>query len=166
MSQVILVLIVENSETSGPIVRTGPNEVYTADPAAWQKMTNLKGEFLKSPEFYWALHPGISNVFTVIMPDVHRYFRRLLAHSISESGLKAFIPRIESKQRAAITGMQDEMKQRGAVDVQKWWLLMTYDTLTDLAFGEPAGVLQRGEVRLKADITASLYPPRILFIFC
>lgn len=166
MSQAILALVVENSETSGPIVRTGPNEVYTADPAAWQKMINVKGEFLKSPEFYWALHPGINNVLTAITPDVHRYFRRLLAHSISESGLKAFIPRIESKQRATITGMQDEMKQRGAVDVQKWWLLMTYDTLTDLAFGESAGVLQRGEVRLGADIKASLCPSHILSILC
>lgn len=111
-------------------------------------MSNVKGEFLKSPEFYWAVHPGVTNVFTAISPEVHRYFRRLLAAGMSESGLKGFIPRIEPKHRAAIAGMREEMETRGAADVQKWWLLMTFDVLNDLAFGESIGVLERGEVCL------------------
>lgn len=109
-------------------------------------MTNVKGEFLKSPEFYWALHPGVNNVFTAVKQDDHRYFRRLLTSGISESGLRGYTERIEPKHRAAIAGMREEMQQRGAADVQKWWVLMTYDVLNDLVFGEATGVLEHGEV--------------------
>lgn len=109
-------------------------------------MINVKKEFRKSPGFYWALHPGISNVFTTVDPRIHGRYRRLLSAAISESGLKQFYPRVEQKSRAVIAAMDDEMQQRGAVDVLKWWHMMTFDSLTDLAFGEPVGALQHGEV--------------------
>lgn len=107
----------------------------------------MKHELLKSPKFYWALHPGIENVFTTVDRDLHRNFRRLLASNMSETGIKEYVPRIEPKHRAAIAGMQDEMEQRGVADVLKWWHLMTFDVLTDLVFGQEAGVVQKGEVR-------------------
>ncbi|KAF3769546.1 putative benzoate 4-monooxygenase cytochrome P450 [Cryphonectria parasitica EP155] len=132
-------------EAYGPIIRTGPKAVYIADPAAYHQMTSVKNEFLKEPQFYWALHPGISNVFTTVRIDVHRHFRRLLAAGVSDSGLRAFHKQIEPKPRAAIAGMQAEMETRGAADVAKWWHLMTLDVISELAFGETAGLLQRGE---------------------
>lgn len=113
----------------------------------WQQMIHVKKEFLKSAEFYWALHPGISNVFTTVDTSAHRRYRRLLSAGMSESGLKEFCPRVEQKVRAVISAMNDEMQDRDAVDVLKWWHMMTFDTLTDLTFGEPVGALQHGEVR-------------------
>lgn len=117
------------------------------DKNDWQQMIHVKKEFLKSGEFYWALHPGISNVFTTVDPSVHRRYRRLLSAAMSESGLKEFYPRVEPKVRAAVMAMDEDMQQLGAVDVFKWWHNMTFDTLTDLTFGEPVGALQHGEVR-------------------
>lgn len=80
-------------------------------------MIHVKKEFLKSPELYWALHPGISNVFTTVDPRVHRRYRWLLSAGMSESGMKEFYPQVEPKVRAIVAAMDDEMQQRGAVDV-------------------------------------------------
>lgn len=106
-----------NEPTPGPVVRVEPNKVYLLDKSDWQQIVHVKEEFFKSPEFYWALHPGIFNVFTTVDPSVHRRYRRLLWPGMSESGLKEFYPQVEPKFRAVVAALDDEMRQRGAVDM-------------------------------------------------
>ncbi|KAK1990522.1 cytochrome P450 [Colletotrichum falcatum] len=128
----------------GPIVRYSPSEVDISDPATCQRIHSVKNGFLKSP-FYSLLITDSSSVFNEIRPEIHRKYKRLLSNPMSETGLKAFLPRIDSKFRLAIERMRDEHKTRGAADVAKWFMFLSFDVIGDLAFGESFGNLESGE---------------------
>lgn len=96
----------------GPIVRISPLEVSVAEPSATQQIYAVKGEFLKSPWYNYFI-PGLQNVFSTTDVNYHRRHRRLLASEISESGLVAHRPAVESKVRLTIERMAEEMEERG-----------------------------------------------------
>lgn len=77
---------------------------------------------------------------------MHRRFRRLLSSPLSESGLKAFLPQIDSKVNLVIQRMEEEYKTRGATDIYKWWLFMATDVIGELSFGESFRMLENGKV--------------------
>ncbi|KAK2023942.1 cytochrome P450 [Colletotrichum zoysiae] len=128
----------------GPIVRYSPNEIDVSDPETCQRIHSVKEGYLKSP-FYTLLVTDASSVFNEVRPEVHRRFKRLLSHPMSESGLKAFFPRIDSKVRFAIESIRAENTACGAADVAKWFMFLSFDIIGDLAFGESFGNLEKGE---------------------
>ncbi|KAK2022786.1 cytochrome P450 [Colletotrichum zoysiae] len=128
----------------GPVVRFSPHEVDVSDPQAMQHINAAKTGFLKSP-WYTKLVTDTSSVFNETNPDIHRKYRRLLSNPMSETGLKAFLPRIDNKVRFAISCICDENKVRGAADVAKWFMFLSFDVIGDLTFGESFGNLERGE---------------------
>lgn len=128
----------------GPVVRVSPNAVDVADLAGVQRIHRIKGEFLKS-FWYTDLLPGVFNVFNTRDIDQHRRFRRLLSAPISDSGLQAVLPQVETKIRFAISRMAEEMKSRGAADVLKWWMFMATDIIGELSFGESFRMLEYGK---------------------
>lgn len=65
---------------------------------------------------------------------------------MSETGLKTFLPRIDSKVRLAIERIRDENTTRGAADIAKWFMFLSFDVIGDLAFGESFGNLESGKV--------------------
>ncbi|KAI1186676.1 cytochrome P450 [Nemania serpens] len=128
----------------GPIVRTGPREVYLADLEAVQKVYKIKNEFPKS-RWYKDFVPFSQSVFNTTDIAVHRRYRRLLSSPLSESGLKAFLPQIDAKVHLVIQRMEEEHKTRGAADIFKWWLLMATDVIGELSFGESFRMLENGK---------------------
>lgn len=131
----------------GPVVRISPHEVDISDPATCQRIHSVKGGFLKSP-FYSLLITDSSSVFNEIRPDIHRKYKRLLSNPMSETGLKTFLPRIDGKVRLAIERIQQEGKKRGAADIAKWFMFLSFDVIGDLTFGEGFGQLESGVVSL------------------
>ncbi|KAF6820296.1 benzoate 4-monooxygenase cytochrome [Colletotrichum musicola] len=127
----------------GPVVRISPHEVDISDPATCQRIHSVKGGFLKSP-FYSLLITDSSSVFNEIRPDIHRKYKRLLSNPMSETGLKTFLPRIDGKVRLAIERIQQEGKKRGAADIAKWFMFLSFDVIGDLTFGEGFGQLESG----------------------
>ncbi|KAJ3958249.1 hypothetical protein N0V92_005176 [Colletotrichum tropicale] len=63
---------------------------------------------------------------------------------MSETGLKTFLPRIDGKVRMAIERIRDENKTRGAADIAKWFMFLSFDVIGDLTFGEGFGQLKSG----------------------
>ncbi|GKT52156.1 cytochrome P450 monooxygenase azaI [Colletotrichum spaethianum] len=131
----------------GSIVRYSPSEVDVSDPAACQRIHSAKAGYLKTP-FYTLLVTDASNVFNEIRPDIHRRFKRLLSHPMSETGLKTFYPRIDNKVRLAIDRMCDENTACGAADVAKWFMFLSFDVIGDIAFSESFGNLENGKFRV------------------
>lgn len=122
-----------------------PDKVDVADPAAAQRIHRDKGGFRKSP-WYTKVIAGAPNIVSATDPDVHRRFRRLLSAPMSESGLKAVLPEVESKVRLAVQRIGEEMQERGSADVWKWWLFMATDVIGELSFGESFRMLEYKKV--------------------
>lgn len=122
-------------------MRITPGWVGTMNPEDAQLIHRIKNEFPKSPWY----RSGIRNVFSIQDVDVHRRWRRLLSHPLSESSLKEVISQVESLVGFAIEQMGKEMEKRGSVDVYKWWMCMTADVVGELTFGESFGMLRTGE---------------------
>ena len=63
---------------------------------------------------------------------------------MADSSLQAIEPTIDAKAR--LSQMQKETRERGAMDVFKWWYFMSTDIIGELSFGESFQLLERGEV--------------------
>ncbi|KAL8409070.1 hypothetical protein RB594_007495 [Gaeumannomyces avenae] len=145
-------------ERYGPVVRYAPGEVDVSGPAAARSIHAVKAGFLKSP-FYSHLITDSSSVFNEIRPEVHRRYKRYLSGHMSETGLKAFLPRIDDKVRLAIRKMAEESRgTRGAADVAKWLMFLSFDVIGDLTFGSSFGQLERGEKNRSVEDFVNLGP--------
>ncbi|KAI2610810.1 putative cytochrome P450 [Hypoxylon fragiforme] len=131
-------------EKYGPIVRITPKEVSVQDPDATDRIYAIKGEFLKA-SWYKQFIPNVQNVFSTTDVDYHRRHRRLLASEISESGLAPHRATVDSKIRLAIERMAEEMEERGATDVFRWFLYMATDIIGELSFGSSFRMLETKE---------------------
>ncbi|KAK7750180.1 hypothetical protein SLS62_007931 [Diatrype stigma] len=104
----------------------------------------IKNEFPKSP---WYNADDMRDLFNIQDVDVHRRWRRLLSHPLSESALKGVLSQVESNVRFAVAQIGKEMETRGVADVYKWWMCMGSDVIGELTFGESFGMLQKGEAK-------------------
>jgi cytochrome P450 len=131
------------STHAGAVVRVGPDEVSFSDSAVTKEIYGVKETYLKAPFYQKFVPPGVSNVFSVSDVDLHRRYRRLLSGGMSESSLKSMYPVIEANVALAIQNIREEMEQRGAADVFKWWLFMATDIIGELTFGESFRMLEQ-----------------------
>ncbi|KAF7892845.1 uncharacterized protein EAF02_000383 [Botrytis sinoallii] len=129
----------------GSIVRVSPTEVHVSDIAATKKIHNVKGSFKKSPWYRLFTPPTVLNVFNTSDIEFHRNLRRLLSSPMSESSLKHVEVFIRRNIDLAVKGITEEMSQRGAGDVSKWWMFMATDVIGELSFGESFKMLESGK---------------------
>ncbi|GAB1315575.1 hypothetical protein MFIFM68171_05785 [Madurella fahalii] len=127
----------------GPVVRVSPDEVDFSDIAVTKEVYSVKEVYLKSLFYNKLIPPGFFNLFNVSDVNLHRRYRRLLSNSMSESSLKLMYPVIEANVNLAIQNMREEMEQRGAADMFKWWLFMATDIIGELTFGESFRMLEQ-----------------------
>ncbi|KAL9468467.1 hypothetical protein ACSS6W_010161 [Trichoderma asperelloides] len=104
---------------TGPVVRLAPNEVSVTDIEAVKKIYNARETFRKSS---W-----------------------LLSGSMSETSLAAVAPQVQNTIDLMIKRVGEEMENRGAADVMKWFLFMTTDIIGELSFGDSFRTLEIGE---------------------
>ncbi|TGO70748.1 hypothetical protein BELL_0673g00030 [Botrytis elliptica] len=130
---------------AGSIVRVSPTEVHVSDIAATKKIHNVKGSFKKSPWYRLFTPPTVLNVFNTSDIEFHRNLRRLLSSPMSESSLKHVEVFIRRNIDLAVKGITEEMSQRGAGDVSKWWMFMATDVIGELSFGESFKMLESGK---------------------
>ncbi|KAI0394130.1 cytochrome P450 [Xylariaceae sp. FL0594] len=129
----------------GPVVRVSPREVYIAAPDDVKSVFHIKNEYPKS-KWYLDFVPFAETIFNTPDVEKHRRLRRLLSSPLSESGLKSFIPQIDSKVKLAIQRMREEQESRGVADIYKWWLFLTTDVIGELSFGESFRMLESGKL--------------------
>ncbi|KAI1490110.1 cytochrome P450 [Biscogniauxia mediterranea] len=131
----------------GPVVRFGPSEVDFSDPVAAQSIHRIKNAFRKA-EWYRNITPNVNHIVNLTDVETHRRHRRLLSAPLSESGLKVFLPQIDSRVRLAISRMAEEAKASPTrtVDVYKWFIFMATDVIGELSFGESFRMLEHGKI--------------------
>jgi cytochrome P450 len=113
--------------------------------AAAKTIHSYKRPFLKGELYSRILRNGqLDNVFTVREPEPHARQRRLLSGPMSESSLKTVEHVVRSRAELAISKMGEEAKNRGAVDVLKWWFFFSTDVIGELTFGESFRMLDIG----------------------
>lgn len=135
---------------AGPVVRLSPSEVDFSSLSAIKEIHRFRQPFLKS-SFYETIrgHKTVTqNLFSTTDPVFHAQHRRLLSGSMSKTNLKSVEPVVTAKVNFAIQRMAEEMKTRGCMDVQKWWMFMATDTIGELSFGDSFRMLEIGKVSL------------------
>ncbi|KAL7800233.1 cytochrome P450 [Trichoderma ceciliae] len=128
----------------GPVVRLAPNEVSVTNIEAVKKIYNARETFLKT-SWYFDISVMMENLFNTSRIEVHRRLRRLLSGSMSETSLQKAVPQIQSKIDFTMKRIGEEMEQRGAADVCKWFLFMATDVIGELSFGDSFRTLEIGE---------------------
>ncbi|KAK7545388.1 cytochrome P450 71A23 [Phyllosticta citricarpa] len=131
----------------GPVVRIAPDELSYTTSGAWKKIYGQR-----SPEFSKALDgrglapPSINGIKGIVTEDQDRHarLRRAIAPAFSERALRDQ----EGYLQAHTDNLMNQLKKRcyeGPQDVVKWFSLTTFDVISDLAFGQPAGCLNNAD---------------------
>lgn len=154
------------TEAYGPVVRVAPGELVYTTAAAWRDVYGhhngaaAKGaEFAKDAKFYRTR--GFSPSILAESRDNHALIRRQLSHGFSEKSLRAQEPIIKGyvdllmqRLRERCPAVGDEKgdagsgasNKRAVFDMRQWFNFITFDVIGDMAFGEPFGCLEKGEL--------------------
>lgn len=152
------------TETYGPVVRVAPNELVYTTAEAWKDIYShhngaaAKGEeFEKDAKFYRTR--GFPPNILSETRDNHALIRRQLSHGFSEKSLREQEPIIRGyvdlmmkrlRERcpspAAAGAKNSPQPPKSAFDMRQWFNFITFDVIGDMAFGEPFGCLEKGEI--------------------
>lgn len=130
-------------------MRVGPNEVCFSDVSAFRQIYNIKETFVKSPLYETITDSPAPSIFSTADVELHRRQRRLLAPGLSETSVSQMGPSVHSKVALTVQRMKEEMEERGAADVYKWWTLMTSEITGELTFGQSFRILEEGKVSMQ-----------------
>ncbi|TFK73538.1 benzoate para-hydroxylase [Pluteus cervinus] len=164
----------------GPLVRITPTQVSCSSPDAPSIIYAQGSSALSKTPFYRAFYvSGTPSLFSTQDRFDHASKRRVLAHPFSYSSVKQFeswiqttlgkfingldarcLPPSSTSGGAEIAGRPSGGSNTSAskvkwVDMLAWFNYMTFDVISDLAFGEPLGMVDRGSDILdtKSDAT-------------
>ncbi|PYH73427.1 cytochrome P450 [Aspergillus vadensis CBS 113365] len=152
----------------GPVVRISPNEVDICDIRAARDIYKTGSRFYKSNWYRLLIPPRLENIISTPDPLIHSFRRRLLAPPLSDSSLTRFEPRIRDMIYHTLNKMSHELKEKGSLDVFKWWLFMTTDIIGELSFGESFRMLEKGEktqYSIDLEQLSTISPMRTTFPF-
>ncbi|KAG9257164.1 cytochrome P450 [Emericellopsis atlantica] len=131
--------------TYGPIVRVSPNEVSAPTVEGVKAIYNSRETFVKS-RFYQDFTVGdYETLFNTSDAAFNRRHRRLLGAPMMEANIRTFEPTVVSLVNLTMERMGQEMDERGAADLLKWWTFFSTDVIGELTFGESFRTLQQGK---------------------
>lgn len=80
--------------------------------------------------------------------DDHRRFRRLQSHVFSDKALTSQESLIQDYARRFISGLIkfSSLNSDNSINIGQWYNYTTFDLIGDLAFGEPFGCVETGEM--------------------
>ncbi|OTA57976.1 benzoate 4-monooxygenase [Hypoxylon sp. EC38] len=153
----------------GPVVRIQPNHISIADDDAIQVVYGHGNGFLKS-DFYDAFVSIRRGLFNTRDRAEHTRKRKLISSTFAPKAIAQFEPYIHENLEVFVNRW-DELIQNspGAdktayIDCLKWFNYVAFDTIGDLAFGAPFGMLKAGadmaEVRMAVD-SPPVYLPAV-----
>ncbi|KAI1352859.1 cytochrome P450 [Xylaria sp. FL0043] len=153
----------------GPVVRIQPNHISIADDEAIQIIYGHGNGFLKS-EFYDAFVSIKRGLFNTRDRVEHTRKRKMVSHTFAPKSVSQFEPYIAENLETFVNRWDElaEKSPRGDktayVDCLKWFNYVAFDTIGDLAFGAPFGMLKAGadiaEVRTSLD-APPIYAPAV-----
>ncbi|CAG8953633.1 hypothetical protein HYFRA_00010092 [Hymenoscyphus fraxineus] len=144
----------EFHEKYGDFLRLAPDEVSFASEEAWNDIyTFRKGHkrALRDKRYYTAPDSKVDNIITTADFRFHARIRGILSNSFTEASLRSQYPLILSKADLLISQLQllaenpANNGEGGRINMTEWLNFFTMDTISDLAFGESFGCLEKGD---------------------
>ncbi|KAF1942105.1 cytochrome protein [Clathrospora elynae] len=134
-------------EEYGKVVRISPYEVDFSSISAAKQIHSFTRPLTKT-NMYDAFRNanGSCSVFDLRDLKQHARHRRLLLGSMSEASLKSVEHIVQERTALAMEKMGLEMKNKGAVDVLKWWMFFSSDVIGELTFGDSFRMLEQGQM--------------------
>ncbi|KAH8201550.1 hypothetical protein TruAng_004321 [Truncatella angustata] len=133
----------------GPVVRIQPNHVSINDDAAIQIIYGHGNGFLKS-DFYDAFVSIRRGLFNTRDRAEHTRKRKIVSHTFAPKSIGQFEPYIHEnletfvKKWDEIVDRQRQADGYAHVECLSWFNYVAFDTIGDLAFGAPFGMLEAG----------------------
>jgi hypothetical protein len=132
----------------GPVVRVAPNELSFNTAQSWSNIYDFRPghrTFIKS-EFYegGSFADQYGSIVSERDPTTHGKMRKYLSNAFSQRSLV--------EQEFIISGVTDRFIERigelgvDGLDIVKWFNMMTFDIIGDLAFGENFGGIESGKM--------------------
>jgi benzoate 4-monooxygenase len=141
----------------GPVVRIAPNHVSIADVDAVNTIYGHGNGFLKS-DFYDAFVSIRRGLFNTRDRSEHTRKRKLVSHIFAPKSVLEFEPYVRQnldefvRQLDALIKKSPTNDGSAQLDCLSWFNYLAFDTIADLAFGRPFGMLTSGadiaEVRI------------------
>ncbi|KAI0968047.1 cytochrome P450 [Xylaria arbuscula] len=148
----------------GTVVRIQPNHISVADDEAIQIIYGHGNGFLKA-DFYDAFVSIKRGLFNTRDRTEHTRKRKMVSHIFAPKSISQFEPYIAENLETFVNRWDElaEKSPRGDktahVDCLKWFNYVAFDTIGDLAFGAPFGMLKSGAD--VAEVRTSLSAPPI-----
>ncbi|KIJ38622.1 hypothetical protein M422DRAFT_112553, partial [Sphaerobolus stellatus SS14] len=147
----------------GPFVRITPTQVSCASQSAPNTVYAQGSASLAKTPFYRAFYvDGTPSLFSTQDRSGHASKRRVLAHPFAYASVKQFegwirksvgkmVRKLDNRAGLGVgadipgraAGSVTSGSSGGVVDVLMWLNYLTFDVISDLAFGEPLGMLER-----------------------
>ncbi|KAJ7612112.1 benzoate para-hydroxylase [Roridomyces roridus] len=145
-------LVVDSAHKKyGPIVRITPNHVSVAHPSAVgivyghiQGGAEATTSFDKSAFYDAFVSAGTPSVFSTRSRKDHAFKRRIVSQAFSYRALEQFSPFIQANVGVFVGRLDAMCGDEVPVNLVTWLNYLTFDVLSDLAFGEPLGMLASG----------------------
>ncbi|KAB2571421.1 Cytochrome P450 monooxygenase rdc4 [Lasiodiplodia theobromae] len=136
----------------GKVVRVSPNELSYSDGDAWKDIYGYgnKGSLMRDFRTTPRGRDIEPSLISTEDNDEHRHLRSILSPAFSQRALKEQEPLLlkyiglmadKIRERAAAANNADG----GAVDITQFFNFATFDIMSDLAFGNPMGLLEKSE---------------------
>ncbi|KAK8129840.1 hypothetical protein PG999_002220 [Apiospora kogelbergensis] len=153
----------------GPVVRIQPNHVSIADDDAIPIIYGHGNGFLKS-SFYDAFVSIRRGLFNTRDRAEHSRKRKNISHTFAPKSVGQFEPYIHQNLEMFVKKWDELVSKTrqpdgyAHVDCLQWFNFVAFDTIGDLAFGAPFGMLESGadiaEVRMHLD-KPPIYAPAV-----
>lgn len=132
----------------GPVVRTAPNELSFCEEGAWLdiygKPVSRSTQLPKDQQQILPPPSGVWNMSQQPSDEEHQRMRRFFAHGFSEKALRDQEPIMNKYFNLFIRRLHENCAK--AVDINKWYDLLSFDVMSDLAFGESFGGLENSKL--------------------
>ncbi|KAF2104466.1 cytochrome P450 [Rhizodiscina lignyota] len=130
----------------GPLVRIGPNDLITDDPAIIKRMSAVRSDYLRSTWYQSRIDPYVTNIISERDTKVHDKRRAQMAAGYA--GRET--PMVEADIDAQVLSLVKLLKMKylsdsktlRPVDFAEKASFLTLDVITKVAYGFPFGFLQ------------------------
>lgn len=130
------------------MVRVAPDELSYTSAAAWKKIYGQKTpEFEKCLDGRGIAPRSLEGVKGIIneSQDRHARLRRAISPAFSERAIRGQEVFLQLYGDKLVSCLRRDAKRGEAVDILRWIHLTTFDIISDLAFGQPAGCLDNAD---------------------
>jgi cytochrome P450 len=142
----------------GPVVRTTPKTVSFTSPTALQQIYGTRKAFKKSL-YYDGIRKaegGGATTFTAVDESTHEIKRRLLSYAFSEKSMRDYEPYVSHNINKWLDVLGDgSLSSTGWTtpkNVATWINYLTFDIITDLAYGKSFDLLGKEDMRFASEL--------------